>query len=312
MKPENANCFMNLPKLPPVKFGKDQYPLFTRISIETSKVCNRTCWFCPAEQRGKKQKLMTDQLYSKILHELAALNFDGVVQWFFINEPLMDKRWPERIAALRSQVPRCTIHLTTNWDLMAKRSDDEQVATIKALYEAGVNSFNINDYDEKGYGRIIPIAATELNKWQHTKVTVSNHCWKKIGPRKRVLSCGPLPKTLHTRTGYTKLENIETFWKGGSQRGKKHCPRPFRHIVVQYDGKVPLCCTVDPTNAEVEWMADINQVSLVEAWNSKRMWEYRSLLQDGKRAGQCAKCDAKFSFPSIVRRVDLGKVKANV
>jgi len=305
---KNATCFMNLPKLPPVKFGKDQYPLFTRISIETSKVCNRTCWFCPAEQRGKKQQLMTDQLYSKILHELADLNFDGVVQWFFINEPLMDKLWPTRIALLRTLVPKCTIHLTTNWDLMAKRSTDEQVDVIRKLFEAGVNSLNINDYDQKGYDEAIKSAARDLG----LPVPLPSHCWKKIGPRKRVLSCGPLPKTLHTRTGYTKLENIETFWKGGSQRGRKHCPRPFRHIVVQYDGKVPLCCTVDPTNTEVEWMADINQVSLVEAWNTKRMWEYRSLLQDGKRAGQCAKCDAKFSFPSIVRRVDMGRVKVEI
>lgn len=315
---KNPTCFMNMRKLDPVKFGQDQYPLFTRISIETSKVCNRTCWFCPAEQRGKKQQLMSDELYAKIIDELHDLNFNGVVQWFFINEPLMDRAWESRIKLLRTRLPECTIHITSNWDLHGRLSDEKQIAVITRLYDAGVNSFNINDYDDKGYGRIVPLAAQYLNERVRSSrkgnkripstalVEVRDHCWQRIGPRRRVLSCGPLPKALHTRTGYVQLENIETFWKGGSQKGKKHCPRPFRHIVVQYDGKVPLCCTVDPTTSKVEWMGDINKETLVEVWNKKRMWEYRALLQDGRREGQCKSCDAKFSFPSIVRRVDLG------
>jgi MoaA/NifB/PqqE/SkfB family radical SAM enzyme len=290
--------FLDLPKLPPLIYGVDTYPLFTRISIETTKVCTRTCWFCCSENRGKHQETMSDGMYSKIVEELSDLQFDGVCQWFFLNEPLFDKNWEPRIAFLREQVPRCTIHITTNWDTMHRKPRDVQVDTITRLYEAGVNSLNLNDYDNRGYKSLVEDYSTQSG------IPLVHHCWQRIGPRKRVISCGPLPEKLHSWTDYIDTGDLEDH-SMPTQGGKGRCPRPMRHLVVQWDGSVPLCCARDTTRPDTEIYGNVATSTLTEIWNSKGLWEYRRRLQDGERTGQCTGCTAKVAYPHVVRKVEL-------
>jgi len=68
---------------------------------------------------------------------------------------------------------------------------------------------------------------------------------------------------------------------------------------------VPLCCAVNSERPDLEVFGDINKVSLAQAWNSKRMFQYRERLQRGERSGQCAGCDARVAYPHVVRRVKL-------
>lgn len=289
--------FLDLPKLPPIIYGKEEYPLFTRISIETTKTCTRDCWFCPSSERGPKVQTMTDALYNKILDELNTLQFDGVVQWFYLNEPLLDKGHVQRIEQLRKACPRCCIHMTTNWDLMWKKDESAQISKIADLFDAGVNSLNLNDYDHRGYMKVAKKASIQIDE-----VEFGDHNWKKLAPSKRFLSCGPLPEKLHSWSGYVTEEDIA---EDGlqSQGAKGCCPRPMRHIVVQYNGVVPLCCAVNPLVSEE--FGDINKQSLVDVWNCKRLYYYRSLLQEGRREGDCQNCDARVAYAHVVRKVKL-------
>jgi MoaA/NifB/PqqE/SkfB family radical SAM enzyme len=281
--------FLHLPKLRPIRFGQ-RYPLFTRISIETTKTCTRACWFCPSEQRGKKTDTMSDAVYTKIVDELAALNFSGVVQWFYLNEPLLDRNHLQRIAQLRRACPKVTIHLTSNWDTMYKRTDAQQIAHIRALFDAGVNSLNLNDYDARGYARLLPQAASISG------AVINDHNWKKLGPRKRVLSCGPLPEKLHTWSGYVAdTKDIP------SQGGKGKCPRPMRHIVVAYDGSVPICCAVNSTTSTP--VGSLHTHSLLDVWNNATMFQLRERLQRGERSGACEGCTATVAYSHVFRRV---------
>jgi hypothetical protein len=216
---------------------------------------------------------MSDELYSSIVHQLKG--FDGVVQWFYLNEPLLDKRRYERIAALRQLAPKCTIHLTTNWDLMHAKTLDEQHDEIDALFEAGVNMLNLNDYDDKGYDRVVNTSGYR----------VIDHSWsRKSG---QWISCGPLPGRYHA-------------WGKGEAR-QSYCARPHRHIVVAFDGRVPVCCAADISNCET--IGDANIESLEDIWQSRRMWDYRSMLQDKRRVWDCSGCDETMAFPHVVRKV---------
>lgn len=287
--------FIHLRKLRPIRFGQ-RYPLFTRVSLETTKTCTRACSFCPSVERGKLVQTMPDELYAKILYELGELQFSGVVQWFFVNEPLIDKNHLVRIAQLRAACRRVTIHVTTNWDVMHKRPDEDQLIEIDSLFAAGVNSLNLNDYDHRGYERIVKLAGKRF------KVPVVNHNWKKLRPTEHVLSCGPLPEKLHSWTGYVSDTVVQSLGLR-HQTGKSYCPRPMRHIVVMYNGQVPLCCAVNPTGAEI--LGDVNKQSLVDIWNNRRFFEYRKKLQEGIREEQCKNCDASVAYPHVVRRVSL-------
>lgn len=213
---------------------------------------------------------MSDSLYARIVQQL--IGFDGVVQWFYLNEPLLDPDHIKRIAVLRAFVPRCTIHLTTNWDVMWGKPLVEQRKKIKALFDAGVNSLNLNDYDGKGY---------ETINAPYIRVA---HCWKRITGQ--VISYGPLPTRLHS-------------W-GKGKTLMRHCARPHRHIVVCWDGSVPICCAVNPLKSEK--IGDANTQSLSEIWQSRRMWEYREQLQAAKRVWDCEGCDETMAFPHVVRK----------
>lgn len=275
--------FFDILKQPPVPFGKP-YPNFTRISIETSGTCTRACWHCPAEQRGKKSKIMSDALFSKILEELKELRFAGVVQFFYVNEPLLDKKCVDRIAALRKACPRCTIHVTSNWDTEHRKVQAEQVAMIMRLFDAGVNSLNLNDYDMRGYAKLVPHVAK-------LGVHTGEHNWTKLGPRKRVFSVSPPPTDLHSWSGYNEA----------TVKAKGHCARPHRHIVITWDGQVPICCAVNPSATEI--LGDVNQSRIVDIWNSRRFFQYRFALQNAERKDACAGCVASVAFPHVVRKV---------
>jgi MoaA/NifB/PqqE/SkfB family radical SAM enzyme len=279
--------FFDILKQPPVPFGK-QYPLFTRISIETSGTCTRACWHCPAEERGKKPRIMTDALYQKILDELAEVKFAGVVQFFYVNEPLLDKNCIGRIAKLRKACPRCTIHVTSNWDTEHKKNLQSQLLTIVALYEAGVNSLNLNDYDLRGYDGLLPYAP-------QFGATVGDHNWTKLGPRKRIFSVSPPPTDLHSWSGYNEA----------TTKAKGHCARPHRHIVIMWNGKVPICCAVNPSSTEI--LGDVNESRILDVWNSLRFFQYRQALQNAERRDACEGCVASVAFPHVVRRVTTPK-----
>lgn len=292
--------FMTLPKEPPVVYP-DAYPLFTRVSIETTKTCTRSCWFCPSEQRGPIVQTMTDELYKKICDELKFWGFNGVVQWFYINEPLIDPQWESRLQYLRQCCPKCSIHLTTNWDRYWKRSIGEQVEVIGRLFEAGVNSLNLNDYDDRGYAELIPDVRARVG------ATIDDHTWKRLRPSQRIFSVGPLPDELHTWSGYNDIKELEQMGRAqGGHKATGYCARPHRHLVVQYDGRVPLCCAVNPVGAEIFGDVSREDEHLYDIWNSYEMFEYRKRLQSGERSGQCEGCNSTMAFPHIVRKVELG------
>lgn len=97
------NAFLDLPKQPPVPVhGRERYPLFNRISIETLSFCNRSCSFCPLhwsqDERGRKR--MSDELFAKIVEELRSVEFAGVAQMFLLSEPTIDTSMLEKLRAL--------------------------------------------------------------------------------------------------------------------------------------------------------------------------------------------------------------------
>ena len=77
--------FMNLPNETPVDLETgEEYPLFNRVSLETSSKCNRRCSFCPVStgRRDFPMTRMSYNLYRKICSQLGNLGFDGVAQMF--------------------------------------------------------------------------------------------------------------------------------------------------------------------------------------------------------------------------------------
>jgi len=76
--------------------------LLKYVSIETHTVCNQGCYFCPVSFARREKYFMPDELYEKIVVQLAAYreSIEGVstIQY---NEPTVDRRFFRQIEILK-------------------------------------------------------------------------------------------------------------------------------------------------------------------------------------------------------------------
>lgn len=277
-------------ELPVINFG-EEYQLFDRVSLETLSQCTRACAFCPLQFRDRKIKFISDELYQSICNQLAELKFSGVIQFFYLNEPLMDKSRFSKLELLRKSCPHSTIHLTSNGDTIKSYESFER--EVDNLFSSGVNSLNFNIYDES---KIKYLEWVIDYQKEYPDIEIGKHNWKHIFPRK-YLSVSDMrnPEHLHNWTG--------TFDYG--QATEMRCSRPARHLVIQYDGKIPLCCAQDPTRENFESFGNANTEKLIDIWNNKKFFEYRYNLQNKQRIGQCLGCNEIVKGSDDVRRVKI-------
>lgn len=314
--------FMNLPNEPPIElredgssYGheagdcRDQYPLFTRISIETLSFCNRTCSFCPLhwgqEERGRKR--MTDVLYMKILTELGILQFSGVAQMFLLSEPTIDKSMLDKLRLLRSYCPKVTTYASSNGDVfdavLKKSGMDAAVAKVIEYYEAGLTVLNLNIYDEgpEQAERFTLLTQTLLAsgvKWSTNK-------YRKHNPRGRFMALTDMRLEQNDNQGLTNTLYIKTKEERKTITAPQiHCARTQRHLVIEFDGNVPICCAIDVTDKSLPSMGNINSQSLLEVWNGEAMNKYRWFTQQKRRVlPGCDTCTHRMAFPAIVKKV---------
>ena len=73
------------------------------VNIETSTKCNRKCLYCPLSEyeRGKNQNYMEEELFNKIISDLASINYRGTISLNIYNEPLLDKTIYEKILKIK-------------------------------------------------------------------------------------------------------------------------------------------------------------------------------------------------------------------
>lgn len=117
--------------------------------IETTRVCNSRCPYCPVDHWDKSHPFMTDWLFDKIAEELADYR-----DWVRLNavqragEPLMDKKLVARVKKLKDNGMR-GVTIATNAMLL-----DEKRA--RGLIEAGLDEimFSIDSVEEEKYKKI--------------------------------------------------------------------------------------------------------------------------------------------------------------
>ena len=97
-----------------------QVDLFNKIEIETINQCNNTCSFCPVNALKDKRvhQQMTMELFEKIILQLASLNYQGTINLFSNNEPLLDSLLLERLKFTRKNLRNVCIYIYSNGLLM--------------------------------------------------------------------------------------------------------------------------------------------------------------------------------------------------
>jgi radical SAM protein with 4Fe4S-binding SPASM domain len=196
---------------------------------------------------------MTKVLWKKIMDQLADLKFCGRIGPHFYNEPLLDKRLPELIEYARAVMPFCWLQINSNGDLLNEK-------IMLELYRHGVNFFFITNYDEEDKPEL---QLLEADYPALIKVVKNSEMWRtdrggKIFHKEKILN--------------------------------SPCLRPASQLVVNWEGKVLLCCM--DYYAQYSF-GDLKQQSLRKIWHNTRFTETKHNIALSRQKGLtiCHKCD---------------------
>ena len=250
-----AKCWLYL------KLSLD-WRLVNKISVETITACNLRCPYCPNSlyDRGliKNTQKMRQELFRKIIDELAELGWCGELLPHSYGEPLLDDRLIEFIRYARSKISGLIINLTTNGELL-------DVAMYKELIDAGVNVFTVTQHlPEPSEGVMKVLEYRE--KYGAGNITFS---YDKI-------------HDIANRAGLVPVKNTSR---------EVVCSRtrwPFYTFGIDYAGNVLICCHDYLHEVDV---GNVNENKLIEIWNSPGYRKIRGDIAIGKFSlSICKRC----------------------
>ena len=241
---------------------KPKLQLPSSVSIEISEQCNRKCPWCPRCYSQREPGMLPNELFYKVIDELATYDYDMKLGFQIFNEPLLDPRLTDFVAYARTKLPKCRLYIHTNGDLLTYEYWEK-------LQKAGITLICINQYDEDSVKR-----TTEL------KDRIPEEGQKTLD----IKTLQHVSKRFNNRGGLLKKNRREVPVHG-------NC-RKVRQLCVNYKGNVVLCCN---DYFGVVSAGNVADRSAIELYNCEMFLYYRNQLEKKNRAelALCNKCDAQ-------------------
>lgn len=232
-----------------------------QVYIETISACNRNCAYCYYAEANNEVRIMSDEIFDLIIENLKEINYSNILYLFDINEPLLDKRMPELIRKVATNLPNAHIYIFSNGDLATED-------LVKEYFSNGLTHmvFSLHDHvnDEK-IEKIIESVGAEY----------------------------------FTIADMTVLKTEEFVNRGGSISDAKiasqvlfpnsSCILPFRQILINPEGDYRLCCAI----RDEVLLGNIKHMCIENHFNScKELNGYRDVLCKTGRKNliPCNKC----------------------
>jgi len=113
------------------------FPMFSQIEISPTNQCNRHCSFCPRPDENISISFMN---MIEILNQLKTINYDGLITFSGMGEPLLHKYIGTFIMV--AGTTNAIVELITNGDMV-----DEEMITF--LFECGLDRLIISVYEKE-------------------------------------------------------------------------------------------------------------------------------------------------------------------
>lgn len=240
--------------------------IFQGIEIETYNRCNGGCEFCPVSKKNdtRIEMKMEDQLFEKIINNLAEINYAGKVSLFSNNEPFLDERIVEFQKYVRKKLPQAYLYLYTNGTLLTL---EKFIDIIDSLDELIIDNYN------QSLDLIPPVKR------------IAEYCEQIEELKRKVTIFLRKPQeVLTTRGGDSPNAIIQD-----ERYQLDSCTLPFKQFIVRPDGKISLCCN-DPLGKYT--LGDLNLQTIEEVWYGERYMNIRKKIISGrKNISKCEKCD---------------------
>jgi MoaA/NifB/PqqE/SkfB family radical SAM enzyme len=266
--------------------------------IEIFSFCNRTCSFCPNSfiDRRSNNNFMDPALYSKIMDDLATVDYDKIVWYSRYNEPTADRVFLERLAEARRKLPNARLQTFTNGDYI----DREYILELR---DAGLNELRIMAYLASN---IEPTEGAFLNLMMQ-RIDKLGLPWQFVNARTVALDVPGIDVTYNyaflLREGTNRGGTLAT---GGCEDRVSPCLAPVNAMYVDYNGSVVPCCDI---RSDVEAHKDYVVFkltpwnSLFEAYANSKLVEWRrNLAFFGPKQKPCNTCNRNIVAPTAETR----------
>jgi len=239
------------------------------VNLETINRCNSTCDFCCANKNADQRPFMkmSEEMFKNIIDQLADWGYKNRLTLYGNNEPWLDTRIVEFHKYAREKLPEAHIFMSTN-GLLLTPEKVEQIAPY-------INELIINNYAE----------TQELQKPHQEVFDYINANPEKFANLDARIQIRYIHEVLTNRAGSAPNKEAP------KKEVREICLMPYTDMWIVPDGRLGICCC---DNREVTTLADLNKVSLKEAWNSKAYQELRRRMEmPGGRANHpfCKYCD---------------------
>lgn len=266
--------------------------------IETTRLCNGRCSFCAVDQWDKSHPFMDDELYDKIVEELA--DYSNWIEFIAVQragEPLLDKKIAKRIHQLKQIGIKC-VSLSTNASLL-----DENKAN--QLLEAGLDEimFSIDSIDKQTYQKMrvgLPFETVveNIENFFSFRERIKSDCVVRV----RGVSFFDMDNNDHQQ----ELHRWENFWSRFCRSGDRiymkrahnwgnqktldavqscecvyhPCVLPWSTMHITAMGRIALC----PQDYDGKMnLGDVNQNNITDIWNDEPCRRVRRLHKSGGR-----------------------------
>lgn len=147
---------------------------FSVVEVEVNSRCNRVCGYCPVSvlPRSDGPRHMSDQVFDRLLSELARINYHGKFSFHFYNEPLLRKDLERLVEKVAQEIPSAYRLLYTNGDLLT----DER---YRLLLNAGIDHFLVTSHS----GILVPERPKQTVQYPDELVLTSRAGLVNVGVR---------------------------------------------------------------------------------------------------------------------------------
>jgi radical SAM protein with 4Fe4S-binding SPASM domain len=264
----------------------------SEIQIQTVNGCNGSCRMCPIPYLPpRKNERMSDELYEKIIHEIAAANTRTVfLEYMLQNEPLLDPGLFQRIHRAKEIGGRKIITmLVTNGSLLTgsliqelvlsnldilnvslDAADEETYKRVRGGFDYNTIVQHIHEVQQSGYRNCLLVSFVQ-QKANYRELQQFKKHWRREG-------ISTLTFSINNRTGdVPQFEDLDlpkqqysffTRLKVKSwQKLSRCCITPLAEFNILWNGDVILCSN-DYTKKLV--LGNISDSSIEEIWNGDK------------------------------------------
>jgi MoaA/NifB/PqqE/SkfB family radical SAM enzyme len=298
------------------------------VNIELTNICNANCVFCAYQYQTRQKRVMSDEVYKKILDDYCEIGGGELLMQVVVGDPAIDPKFIERIRDARARPEITNISTITNGISFNKKKIDEfllsGISSIRIstgpwredLYEAIFrnNSYkrvidNITYMLRKNmeYGNPVDITITFRTNISISE-TVALADYQKIAhlPHKIDFNVD-----YDTWIGEIKQEDLVDGMRIRpiAELEKEPCFELYDGATIFVDGSVGLCSCRD-YNADSELIiGNIKSASLIDIWRSEKVLAIRKKFYKGIYPDICLKCSNYVNLDMYRKKAGIERVK---